>query len=369
MSNSGVDPVQGGASVRRADGEAGTCACVVESQGDPGQRYILSNAHVLAIAGQTSPAIGDPVFPGAAGPGSIGTLTKWSELLTGDNLTDAAIALLDNPDSVDTAIADLGEPVYDPQVQAFPDMRVRMRGAPGLIITGKVLTTNHEQVQSMHFPVLGDRKPRFIDQVLFKYDTPQPNLLFGFSGSAVLDDDNHLLGLFWMGSQNFGVFCKINHVFETFQVQLAGTANVSPPAPTIVGDTGNATDLLAKTIWGEARGEVTEGKEAVASVVLNRAARRPRMWWGSSVEIVCLKPFQFSCWNPNDPNREKLDSAHQTSSFPDCLAVAQTAVDGRLTDRTNGATHYHDESITPDWAAGKTPSAVIGSHRFYNSIE
>ena len=108
-----------------------TCACVVESQGDPGQKFILSNAHVLAIAGQTSPAIGDPVFPGAAGPGSIGTLTKWSELLTGNNLTDAAIALLDNPDSVDTAIADLGEPVY-----SSPKMRAGVGAGYGILPIG-----------------------------------------------------------------------------------------------------------------------------------------------------------------------------------------------------------------------------------------
>lgn len=43
------------------------------------------------------------------------------------------------------------------------------------------------------------------------------------------------------------------------------------------------TDILARTIYGEARGESISGMEAVASVVLNRVAfanRRGRFWWG-----------------------------------------------------------------------------------------
>lgn len=44
------------------------------------------------------------------------------------------------------------------------------------------------------------------------------------------------------------------------------------------------TDILARTIYGEARGESISGMEAVASVVLNRVAfakRRGRFWWGN----------------------------------------------------------------------------------------
>ena len=58
------------------------------------------------------------------------------------------------------------------------------------------------------------------------------------------------------------------------------------------------TDILARTIYGEARGESISGMEAVASVVLNRVAfakRRGRFWWGKFVcrglpraEAVCL---------------------------------------------------------------------------------
>ena len=46
------------------------------------------------------------------------------------------------------------------------------------------------------------------------------------------------------------------------------------------------TDILARTIYGEARGESISGMEAVASVVLNRVAfakRRGCFWWGKEM--------------------------------------------------------------------------------------
>ena len=49
------------------------------------------------------------------------------------------------------------------------------------------------------------------------------------------------------------------------------------------------TDILARTIYGEARGESISGMEAVASVVLNRVAfakRRGCFWWGNSIAEV-----------------------------------------------------------------------------------
>ena len=69
-------------------------------------------------------------------------------------------------------------------------------------------------------------------------------------------------------------------------------------------------DALARTVFGEARGECLSGQEAVASVILNRVAfsgRRGGYWWGNTVYEVCHKPWQFSCWNQNDPNRRLLE--------------------------------------------------------------
>lgn len=135
----------------------------------------------------------------------------------------------------------------------------------------------------------------------------------------------------------------------------------------------DTVDVLARTLYGEARGESVRGKEAVAAVVLNRV-RRARgaggYWWGDSVEAVCLKPWQFSCWNAADPNRKKLLAVTADNKvFASCLRIARRAVAGGLPDPTGGATHYHTDAVRPPWSKGRVPSAVIGAHLFYANVE
>ncbi len=331
---------------------------------------MLSNAHVLAFAGNLAARIGDDILEGTSGNTVIAELEAWSGLLSGESLTDAAIAQVNQPDDAEFSIVDLGRPRYDPAVRPFVGMPVRMRGAPGELITATVHRTQASQDHSLFIPMRGEMQVRFSDQLVIKYDTPRPALLSGYSGSAVVDENNHLLGLFWMGSRNFGLVCKIEHVFEEFQVNLAGNVAAVPASAASLAAPGDDTvDILAKTVWGEARGEPPEGREAVASVIVNRAARRPAAWWGSTIKEVCLKPWQFSCWNENDPNRALLDSAHETEEFGEIERIAQLAVEGNLTDLTDGATHYHTRNINPHWSANKQPCAEIGDHKFYNDIE
>jgi len=132
-------------------------------------------------------------------------------------------------------------------------------------------------------------------------------------------------------------------------------------------------DVLARTLWGEARGEPVRGIEAVAAVVVNRvrAARAPSgpRWWGVDPVSVCRAPFQFSCWNPNDPNRAKIVAVTDADPvFAACKRIAARALAGALPDPTGGATHYHTRSVLPRWAAGCAPCAEIGSHLFYRHV-
>lgn len=130
----------------------------------------------------------------------------------------------------------------------------------------------------------------------------------------------------------------------------------------------NPVDTLARTIWGEARGEGRKGMEAVAAVILNRVAKP--CWWGRTIETVCTKPWQFSCWNANDPNLAKLLSVTERDpQFKVALEIATLAEAGELPDPTNGATHYHTKAVSPKWAEGKQPCAVIGNHLFYKDID
>lgn len=132
-------------------------------------------------------------------------------------------------------------------------------------------------------------------------------------------------------------------------------------------------DVLARTIFGEARGEPIEGMEAVACVVMNRvriSEIKGRYWWGNGVIGVCQKPYQFSCWNRSDPSYQRLINVTDSNiHFATCLRIARRAVIGALNDNTNGATHYHADYIFPYWAKGEAPVKTIGAHIFYQLVE
>lgn len=132
-------------------------------------------------------------------------------------------------------------------------------------------------------------------------------------------------------------------------------------------------DILARTIYGEARGESLSGQEAIASVILNRvdfSRRRGCYWWGNTIKEVCLQPWQFSCWNENDPNCKIIRNVSESDlGFCICKRIALRAISGLLEDTTTRATHYHTRNVRPKWAFGKIPCAEIGSHIFYNDIE
>lgn len=140
----------------------------------------------------------------------------------------------------------------------------------------------------------------------------------------------------------------------------------------------NDIDILARTIYGEARGESRSGKIAVANVVMNRikfhnqagykVVRGHRL---ASVAETCLKPFQFSCWLDNDVNKKIIEAVGtEDGVYRECLDIANDAVRQRLVDVTRGATHYYNPKVCkcPAFAEGKEPCAVIGGHYFFNNI-
>ena len=128
------------------------------------------------------------------------------------------------------------------------------------------------------------------------------------------------------------------------------------------------TLIFARTIYGEARGESLAGKVAVACVIMNRVARGG--WWGDTIEDVCLKRSQFSCWNPEDPNLKKIKTVSELDPvFVECCTIASLAADGLLIDKTRGATHYHTKAATAGWSMGHEPSYETGNHIFFNDIQ
>lgn len=126
--------------------------------------------------------------------------------------------------------------------------------------------------------------------------------------------------------------------------------------------TQDQVDYMARTLYGEARGEDEKGMQAVANVVMNRV--KAGGWYGASVKDVVTKPYQFSCWNKTDANYEKILKATD-SQLKTARRIAENVINGVLPDITGGATHYHNKNITPYWAASMTKTAEIGNHVFY----
>jgi len=125
----------------------------------------------------------------------------------------------------------------------------------------------------------------------------------------------------------------------------------------------NDVDTCARTIWGEARGEGQLGMTAVMNVIYNRVRTGG---FGSGFAGVCKAPKQFSAWNSNDPNYQKILSVTaDNDQFADALEIAWRGVAGQLPDITKGALYYYATSISsPSWALSMNTTAVIGQHRF-----
>jgi spore germination cell wall hydrolase CwlJ-like protein len=129
--------------------------------------------------------------------------------------------------------------------------------------------------------------------------------------------------------------------------------------------TDEEADLVARTVYGEARGEPFQGKLAVAWVIKNRADN-PR-WWGNNIKDVCMRHAQFSCWLPGDPNREKCEAVTDADlAFVDCQAATASAFKELMPDPTWMADHYYRiGSPEPSWVMDQEPTCDIGHHRFY----
>lgn len=132
-------------------------------------------------------------------------------------------------------------------------------------------------------------------------------------------------------------------------------------------------EVLARTLWGEARGEGLNGQIAVAWTIRNRVNDgRAKSWWGEGYSGVCLKPWQFSCWNKNDPNYAHLSGAKAIPAGQ--LAQAQKAADlvmsGSVEDPTNGATHYYATTMPkpPTWVKGAKETLRMGHHIFFKDV-
>lgn len=125
--------------------------------------------------------------------------------------------------------------------------------------------------------------------------------------------------------------------------------------------------ISALTCWGEARGEPADGKIAVLQVIKNRAEKN-----NTYPAVECLKPYQFSCWNKNDPNYPKLQAfLKDMSKFdPFYLNLAKRVLNGDLAFPALANCYWYmtkslyDSPKRPKWADKLKVLATIGNHVF-----
>ena len=372
--------VRGGSAIWNAGdyGNKGTLGCLATSPGAPGKRYALSATHVLARrnASETDEIL---AADDRGTPVRLGRLHKWAQFSEGGdypNKVDAALAELDS-DSADSAIESLGTPGG---VGYYVDYGAELRsyGAmSGEVRRGEVLDW-HFRGPVWHLIDDVERLFWFRDLILCTVLSKA-----GDSGAAVLDSSGKIVGLVAAGNSAVSMLCPIRAVIETLGIEIVTgaapfAAAAAPEARSVARprfeSRAAALDLLARTVWGEARSEGEEGMRAVAAVIANRAdPERPR-WWGKTVKEVCTygeRYKQFSCWNDDDPNYWKLRNVTPADEmFAQALAIAADTLDGKNPDPTRGATHYYAVSMPapPYWARGLTPCIPIGRHLFFNNV-
>ena len=128
---------------------------------------------------------------------------------------------------------------------------------------------------------------------------------------------------------------------------------------------------LARTAYGEGRGEGEEGMHLIQKVIKNRADSGGTYNWPKTAYEVAHQPKQFSAWNENDPNRSKMLSLDENSTDPH-FTKALELVDKPLPEKLNqfkDADHYHTKKVSPSWSkSGKLRKlGEHGNHIFYTT--
>lgn len=368
--------------------EFGTIGCVVRRRGS-NDLFAVTCAHVLV--GNPGTQVEWAEFPPAVALPNprIGALSPFRSSLSPaagfPNTTDVSLVRLD-PGSVSPVVRFLGTiagvrttPLVRGEVVTLCGFGTSMLGAarPRGVCAGTIVEPHANRV--VDFPGRGEFGFRDV-VVCTGFTLPMD------SGAGVLDAQSRLVGIHFagpdLGESGNSIFQPIASVFAVFGLGIAANTGAppNPPAalaagasegrgPSVVGDRASAIDTLARTLWGEARGEIPEGQRGVANVILNRVAKNKPQRFGATVETVCRKPKQFSCWNTGDPNRAKLLAVTDANDqFRQCLDLARAAVNGSLSDNTRGSDHYHTAGVAPNWSQGHVPAVVLGNHLFFNDI-
>lgn len=135
-------------------------------------------------------------------------------------------------------------------------------------------------------------------------------------------------------------------------------------------------NILTRTLFVEGNNEGHVGREAIASVIYNRAGGNPKIFGD-----ICLQRLQFSCWNKLEgrtPNTFKIRFSSglrdargrlikdQQRIWNDCADIAEEMLNGTFSP-TNAFNSYLNpetasKSARNSW--GKKCTTFIGNHAF-----
>lgn len=133
-------------------------------------------------------------------------------------------------------------------------------------------------------------------------------------------------------------------------------------------------NVLARTIYGIARGSDEETREALVALIMNRCASAmthdTNKTWGLTIADVCLKPGQFGCWDADSPNRSSaILAAPGDLAFMECFLLATRAAHGFYSDETNGADTFTEAGDFTSLEGANEKLVTIGPYDFYRTIE
>lgn len=190
---------------------------------------------------------------------------------------------------------------------------------------------------------------------------------YGSSGSTVRTIQTKLKNWGYYTGSVDGIFgSKTRQAVRYFQSRngltvdgIVGTKTARAMGITLTGTTSSsqggysASDvyLLAKLIYGEARGEPYTGQVAVGAVVLNRVKNSK---FPNTIAGVIYQPYAFTAVDDGQINLTPNETAK---------AAARDALNGW--DPTNGCLYYYNPATaTSKWIWSRPIVTTIGRHNF-----
>jgi len=164
------------------------------------------------------------------------------------------------------------------------------------------------------------------------------------------------------------------------ELVLATVLSISPVSEANASDNvwlNQQIECMAQNVYHEARSQGTAGRLAVMAVTSNRVQdhrypntvcevvkqgpHRPS-WKGTGELIPVRHRCQFSWYCDG-----KSDKVYDLKTYNEIRDLSALVVRGEINviDITEGATHYHADYVSPDWAKTKTKTIEIEDHIFY----